>query len=257
MIVVAPHPDDEIIGMFTAISKGNVNAVLHLFLDNTKDRLSGARELCRDYGLEMIESKDQISGKEKIAVPSYNDYHPSHKKTFMDFVRSYPLSSIYEYTVEKNVDWMYVVEEPERKEEVLNRYYPKQSELWKYNKKYILFEGLKPVFSHWVEVRTTFEGIHYYKDAPKNVEFLRNPHRHLFHVIVRTKVDGFRALEFLTVKKELDAYLQANFQGKTFPYSCEEIASFILVWLLRKYEVRSAEVKVGEDGENWGCASLD
>jgi hypothetical protein len=33
------------------------------------------------------------------------------------------------------------VEKPEEKEELLNKVYPDQKDLWKYEKKYVLFEG--------------------------------------------------------------------------------------------------------------------
>ena len=32
-----------------------------------------------------------------------------------------------------------------------------------------------------IYVKFTKEGIHCYPDAPEDVEFLKNPHRHIFH----------------------------------------------------------------------------
>ena len=49
------------------------------------------------------------------------------------------------------------------------------------------------------------EGIHQYPDAPEGVEFLKHPHRHMFHF--RVEIDVFhddREIEFILFKRELE-----------------------------------------------------
>ena len=41
----------------------------------------------------------------------------------------------------------------------------------------------------FVVVKTEFEGFHSWEDAPDEVSFLRNLHRHIFHVTAKWKVN--------------------------------------------------------------------
>jgi hypothetical protein len=102
-----------------------------------------------------------------------------------------------------------------------------------------------------VWVTDTFYGFHRWKDAPSEVEFLRDFHRHLFHVKVGMAVKQLdREIEFFLLKADLAMKLE-DYQGQQFEKSCEMIATEIL-------ECMGAEfVEVSEDGENgatvtWG-----
>ena len=96
-------------------------------------------------------------------------------------------------------------------------------------------------------VKTTFQGFHRYKDAPEEVKFLKDWHRHLFYVEVWFKVEGDnREIEFFIVKKIIDNYLN-NYRDKQFEYSCEQIAEKILNY----FKVDNCyKVRVFEDNEN-------
>lgn len=111
-----------------------------------------------------------------------------------------------------------------------------------------------------IEVKTQFEGLHCWPDAPAEVGFLRRLHRHMFHVVVRIPVThNDRELEFIMVKRALDDFLRCNFNktadGVTVMnrMSCEDIAKVIVDWVHTTYD-RYDGVVVGvfEDGEN-GC----
>ena len=99
-------------------------------------------------------------------------------------------------------------------------------------------------------IKNGFVAYHYWKNAPKEVKFLRNPHRHIFLVATQipvTKED--RKLEFFIIQRSIAKYLRANFSEKTFSYSCEKFASLIKVYLDKKYKT-NCSVGVFEDGEN-------
>lgn len=99
-------------------------------------------------------------------------------------------------------------------------------------------------------VRTKFEGIHRWAQAPDEVAFLRDFHRHEFWVDLKIEVFGDdRELEFILVKRSLDSYLTTFKQP--MEQSCEMIAKQCISWATQKYgRSRYVSCSVFEDGEN-------
>ena len=109
--------------------------------------------------------------------------------------------------------------------------------------------------------RTSFEGIHCWPEAPDEVSFLRNPHRHIFGVVVEIETEhNDRDLEFIMVKHQLDnrlnAELDSNGVWQMGRKSCEDVAEMLLQFLHNKYPGRLISVSVYEDDEN-GCTLTD
>ncbi len=101
------------------------------------------------------------------------------------------------------------------------------------------------------------EGIHRYPDAPKGVEFLRHPHRHMFHFKVEIEVfHDDRDIEFIDFKHKLKKYIAntwydgaygcCNFGGM----SCEMIAEDLLNYF------GLCRCSVSEDGEFFGIVEI-
>lgn len=103
----------------------------------------------------------------------------------------------------------------------------------------------------YVEVRFEFEGMHHWLDAPKEVFFLKNLHRHMFHVRVRIEVfHDDREVEFILLKRELEkmSICSEFYLGER---SCEMIAKIFYDYVKEyKGRERDTEVEVSEDGEN-------
>ena len=98
-----------------------------------------------------------------------------------------------------------------------------------------------------IEIRTSFQGWHRWKNAPQEVKFLRDFHRHLFQVEATFEVvHGERDKEFFITKHKIDQYLKLQFTNKEFEFSCEHIAEKIA----KKFKAKS--VLVREDQENAG-----
>ena len=94
------------------------------------------------------------------------------------------------------------------------------------------------------------EGIHRYPDAPEGVEFLRHPHRHIFHFKVELEVfHDDRDVEFILFKRELENLYRTNTLQLDYK-SCEMIADDLAFYITRKYENRDLIITVSEDGEN-------
>ncbi len=103
-----------------------------------------------------------------------------------------------------------------------------------------------------VWVSTTFEGYHRWCEAPNDVSFLRDYHRHIFEVKLGiTVTDTNREIEFFQLKRKVDGYILDEFEGRWFEFSCEQIAEN----LLNKFN--ACIVEVSEDGENGATISKE
>jgi 6-pyruvoyl-tetrahydropterin synthase len=108
-------------------------------------------------------------------------------------------------------------------------------------------------------IRTRFTALHRWEDAPDDVDFLRDPHRHEFHVEV--KIQQFhndRDVEYIMAKRAIDTYIRNTFDGRDLgEKSCEMMAENIISLCNKKWgEDRFYEVEVTEDGEN-GALVID
>jgi len=105
---------------------------------------------------------------------------------------------------------------------------------------------------NYIEVRYRFEGVHCWPDAPLAVNFLRQPHRHEFHVRARLAVThDDRELEFILVKQHIKFFVLSRYPMDLGTRSCEQMAAEIIKSLAEEYGAnRYIEVEVSEDGEN-------
>ncbi len=99
------------------------------------------------------------------------------------------------------------------------------------------------------------EGIHCYPDAPEGVEFLRNPHRHMFHFRVEIEVfHDDRDIEFILFKRELEAlYSGGRINAATLELdykSCEMLADELAEYIQENYPDRDLKIEISEDGVN-------
>lgn len=98
-----------------------------------------------------------------------------------------------------------------------------------------------------VYAKLRFTALHNWPGAPDSHAYLRQPHRHEFHVEVGAGVCHHdRNIEFIDMKEKVSAFCQARYEGKLLEgVSCEMIANDILNHFgLLNY------CKVEEDGEN-------
>jgi hypothetical protein len=106
----------------------------------------------------------------------------------------------------------------------------------------------------WVTFQ--LEGFHQWKDAPEEVDYLRNVHRHMFHFKVGLEVfSNDREVEFHILKNFLLEMVGHDFsltmnkeigEGE----SCEKIAESVRDILQQEYGLRRAlDIEVSEDGE--------
>lgn len=107
-------------------------------------------------------------------------------------------------------------------------------------------------------VTNNFRGYHRYPDAPDDVAFLRNTHRHVFNV--KTTIEVFhneRELEFFELQNLIECFVRYEYALTDSKYvsgiyiqSCETLAEAILDYLHELYSGRRVRVEVWEDNEN-------
>ena len=95
------------------------------------------------------------------------------------------------------------------------------------------------------------EGIHCYPAAPDGVEFLKHPHRHMFHFRVMLEVfHNDRDVEFILFKRELEQLYSESILQLDHK-SCEMMAEDLYEYIdANGYENRDVVIEVSEDGEN-------
>lgn len=104
-----------------------------------------------------------------------------------------------------------------------------------------------------IYITTEFYGMHCYPNAPEEVAFLRNMHRHKFFVTCKVQVfHNDRDLEFILVKNKVTDYIVNDLLKRTdISVSCETISEMLFYWLKETYgENRKVFVCVSEDNEN-------
>jgi hypothetical protein len=97
-------------------------------------------------------------------------------------------------------------------------------------------------------ITTQFEGFHAWTGCPfEDVDFLRDRHRHIFHVKLTVPVThSDRDVEFIRFKREVNEFLKQKWpDGELGCMSCEMIGSVLL-----DHFTNASVCEVSEDGEN-------
>jgi len=145
-IIVAPHPDDEIIGCFEILKKYKTLVIYGANAE--KERREEAMKL-----KEFVDIKAQLF-LESIPNPFINnkttlyfpdpiyEVHPDHRRWGIigESIARLGFNVIF-YSVNMQAPYIHEVKKSKEKEKLLQDVYPSQSDLWKYEKKYVLFEG--------------------------------------------------------------------------------------------------------------------
>lgn len=109
-------------------------------------------------------------------------------------------------------------------------------------------------------ITTQFEDFHRWKDAPDAVAFLRDIHRHIFHVKITASVShAERDIEFILFKREVNEIIKNIQADGCLPitdqpledWSCETWSKAILYHLHKYHKYNNHfTCEFSEDGEN-------
>ena len=154
IIIVAPHPDDEIIGCYKQLSQSvhNITVIYSADLDaKRKETVLKLREK-----IKFIKAQLFLQSIPQPFMKFYNRFyfpdpiyevHPKHREWVMigESMARQGFNVTFYNTI-MNAQYIYEVLSPESKKALLDEVYPDQKSLWEYDHKYFLFEG----YNKWI-----------------------------------------------------------------------------------------------------------
>ena len=153
--IVAPHPDDEIIGCYSQLKAGQITGIAY-FDVNGQPREDEAIFFCAQNRLDRFMCLGSIdrfldwlrSMKDNtLYLPSPTDDHYVHRGVFYTSILSRRtfgkmVERVYVYSTKMRDFYVHDCSDPQGKREWLERYYPSQASLWQFDYRYFLFEGV-------------------------------------------------------------------------------------------------------------------
>jgi hypothetical protein len=151
IVIISPHPDDEIIGCYSILKEykdKTINVVYTTNIDN--ERRKDASKLREYFDVRQFFVNYDIPPvlKEKCNIfffpEPFVDCHPDHRKAgLIGETMARDGYDVIFYTIQKNVPYIFELnnDDIKEKEKILNNIYESQRSLWEYEKKYIFFEG--------------------------------------------------------------------------------------------------------------------
>jgi len=147
-IIIAPHPDDEIIGTFEILNNQTKKIIIY-DIETSEQRKLEAISL-KDYFPQIIKQEFLLSFPKKYLSKNttyyfpdpINEIHPKHRcwGNMGEIIARAGFDVIF-YSTIMNVPWIHEVKQPGKKLSYLNLIYQSQKDLWKYEHKYFLWEA--------------------------------------------------------------------------------------------------------------------
>lgn len=155
-IIVAPHPDDEMIGCWSVLGSREPTSVFYIspiFKSRRKEALNvKAGGLVKDVTFialhRLLSHIYKVAAEnDRIFAPDFHwELHPLHKEVgsmvhafcYCEGLRFFSYSTNMNVPYLRELDWL----EQRSKQEQLNVYYASQKDLWAFDARYYLFEGI-------------------------------------------------------------------------------------------------------------------
>jgi len=148
IVIISPHFDDEIIGCFEVITNPLIKPII-LYMQDDEERKKESLKLKNELDNIQIQLFQKnipstfINPNNVLYFPDpIFEFHPDHRKWGAigeDYLRQ-GLNVVF-YSINMQAPYIHEIKESNQKENLLNKVYHNQKDLWKIDKKYVLFEG--------------------------------------------------------------------------------------------------------------------
>jgi hypothetical protein len=153
VIILAPHYDDEIIGCYKIINNPLIKPII-IYMQDDEERKQESLKLkthIPNIQVQLFQKNIPpifLNPKNLLYFPDpYFEFHPDHRKWGAqgeDFLRQ-GLNVIF-YNINMQAPYIHEVKDFKGKRRLLEKVYPSQKNLWRYEAKYYLFEG----YNKWI-----------------------------------------------------------------------------------------------------------
>ena len=151
-IILAPHPDDELIGCFSLLSNHQIDYVAY-FNELTEERRAEVKMCAAYYGFEPLFIEDvqpdalayleSLMVGARVYLPAITDGHPAHKALNAKYRARPGIGETQFYQVDMGRGKVILNEETRAiKRKALDVFYPSQRQLWDTDASYYLFENI-------------------------------------------------------------------------------------------------------------------
>ncbi len=147
IIIIAPHPDDELIGCFEVVS--NYKTLILYDASTSAPRREEAMKLKDEFDIaaQMFLSTvppQWLTMKDTVLFfpdPIY-EIHPLHRQWgYAGEMLARAGQNVVFYNTIMNAPYIHECNLAPAKRDTLDKYYPSQKNMWKWEHKYFLFEG--------------------------------------------------------------------------------------------------------------------
>lgn len=145
-VIIAPHPDDEIIGCYEILMREKPVIIYMDEISNERRVESMKLKEFTNVTIQLFLNSVPMSFLNKEVTLYFPDpiyeIHPKHRKwgAIGEQLLRQGINVIF-YNTNMSAPYIHELKEWKKKEELLNKVYPSQKYLWEYEKKYVLFEG--------------------------------------------------------------------------------------------------------------------
>ena len=152
VVIISPHADDELVGCYSILADEEIKPVIIYTEEMSKKRaeeVKGIREHFTIKAQMFCQSipPQFLNPTTTFYFPGPDEIHPAHRTQAVvgEALARQGLNVIF-YSTNMNVPYIREEKNPDKKKSFLNLIYQSQSDLWKYDHKYFLFEG----FCKWL-----------------------------------------------------------------------------------------------------------
>ena len=148
-IIISPHCDDEVIGNFEIISDSKTSLIILYSGDIPNDRREEVlklKKLCPNIKAQVFQNSippTLLNRNNTFYFPDpVFENHPKHREWgFIGESLARSGIEVIFYTTNMTAPYIHEVEKSIEKRQLLDKVYKSQSELWRFDHKYFLFEG--------------------------------------------------------------------------------------------------------------------